>query len=96
MIEVTHHEDTLPAADLYAPGRILHDWDEEKIGLLLRKIHASLPDGGALIGAEQGLFRYDPASKAVLPIGGAETGRVSEMMDLPDEGTLIRAAVATM
>lgn len=45
--------DALPAADLYAMGRILHDWSEEKIRLLLRKIYDRLPDGGALLIAEK-------------------------------------------
>lgn len=44
--------DPLPEADLYALGRILHDWSEEKIRLLLRRIHAALPAGGALLIAE--------------------------------------------
>jgi acetylserotonin N-methyltransferase len=39
----------LPPADLYALGRILHDWSEEKIKLLLRKIRESLPAGGGLL-----------------------------------------------
>jgi acetylserotonin N-methyltransferase len=43
----------LPPADLYALGRILHDWTEEKIDILLRKIHDALPDGGALLVAEK-------------------------------------------
>ena len=41
--------DDLPSADLYTLGRILHDWDEAKIRLLLGKIHAALPPGGALL-----------------------------------------------
>lgn len=45
--------DALPPADLYAVGRILHDWSEEKIRSLLAKIHASLPPGGALLIAER-------------------------------------------
>jgi acetylserotonin O-methyltransferase len=45
--------DELPPADLYALGRILHDWPDEKIDLLLRKIHARLPEGGALLLAEK-------------------------------------------
>lgn len=45
--------DELPAADLYAMGRILHDWSEEKIRLLLRKIYDCLPAGGALLIAEK-------------------------------------------
>jgi acetylserotonin N-methyltransferase len=43
----------LPDADLFAMGRILHDWTEEKIALLLRKIHAHLPPGGGLLVSEK-------------------------------------------
>ncbi|MBI3681781.1 MAG: homocysteine methyltransferase [Acidobacteria bacterium] len=45
--------DPLPPADLYTLGRILHDWNEEKIHALLGKIHQSLPDGGGLLIAEK-------------------------------------------
>jgi len=45
--------DDLPGADLYALGRILHDWTEEKAGMLLRKVCAALPAGGALLIAEK-------------------------------------------
>ncbi len=45
--------DDLPEADLYALGRILHDWSEEKIELLLRKIVRRLPSGGGLLIAEK-------------------------------------------
>jgi len=41
--------DPLPPSDLYALGRILHDWTDEKIGRLLAKIIESLPPGGALL-----------------------------------------------
>lgn len=41
--------DPLPPADLYALGRIVHDWSDEKIGVLLRKIHAALPPGGGIL-----------------------------------------------
>jgi acetylserotonin N-methyltransferase len=44
--------DTLPEADLYGLGRILHDWSEDKIRLLLDRIHAALPAGGGLLIAE--------------------------------------------
>ena len=50
--------DPLPAADLYALGRILHDWSEEKIRLLLGRIYTSLPAGGGLLIAEK-LLRED-------------------------------------
>jgi acetylserotonin N-methyltransferase len=43
----------LPEADLYALGRVLHDWAEDKIRLLLRKVHDRLPAGGGLLVAEK-------------------------------------------
>ncbi len=46
-------EDTLPEADLYALGRILHDWSEPKIKRLLSKIFDALPPGGGLLIAEK-------------------------------------------
>jgi acetylserotonin N-methyltransferase len=46
-------EDQLPEADIYALGRILHDWSDDAIGLLLRKILSRLPSGGALLIAEK-------------------------------------------
>jgi acetylserotonin N-methyltransferase len=45
--------DPLPPADLYALGRILHDWSEEKIRKLLAKIYAALPARGGLLIAEK-------------------------------------------
>ena len=45
--------DPLPRGDLYAVGRILHDWTEAKIVLLLGKIFAALPEGGGLLIAEK-------------------------------------------
>ena len=48
--------DVLPAADLYALGRILHDWPPHKIDLLLRRIYESLPIGGGILIAEKLLF----------------------------------------
>jgi acetylserotonin N-methyltransferase len=45
--------DELPPADLYALGRILHDWSAEKIDLLLGKIYDRLPSGGALLIGER-------------------------------------------
>jgi len=45
--------DPLPAADLYAVGRILHDWTEAKIEALLKRIYAALPEGGGLLIAEK-------------------------------------------
>jgi acetylserotonin O-methyltransferase len=45
--------DELPEADLYAAGRILHDWSEDKINTLLRKIYERLPAEGAVLIAEK-------------------------------------------
>ncbi len=46
-------KDELPSADLYALGRILHDWQEPQVELLLSKIFKALPPGGALLIAER-------------------------------------------
>ena len=43
----------LPEADLYALGRIVHDWSEPKVEFLLRRIYERLPEGGALLLAER-------------------------------------------
>jgi acetylserotonin O-methyltransferase len=43
----------LPEADLYSAGRILHDWDDEKVALLLSAVVERLPRGGALLVAEK-------------------------------------------
>ncbi len=45
--------DELPEADLFALGRILHDWSEDKCLALLRRIFDRLPAGGALLVAEK-------------------------------------------
>lgn len=45
--------DPLPPADLYAVGRILHDWSADKVEILLKRIAAALPAGGALLIAEK-------------------------------------------
>ncbi|MGN6136427.1 MAG: class I SAM-dependent methyltransferase [Aureliella sp.] len=45
--------DPLPEADLFAVGRILHDWSEQKVKFLLRRIFEALPPGGGLLIAEK-------------------------------------------
>jgi acetylserotonin N-methyltransferase len=45
--------DPLPNGDLFALGRIIHDWTEEKSFRLLERIHAALPEGGGLLIAEK-------------------------------------------
>ncbi len=49
-------EGPLPPGDLYALGRILHDWEERKILDLLGKIADSLPTGGSVLIAEKLLW----------------------------------------
>jgi len=46
-------QDPLPEADLFALGRILHDWSADKIKVLLKKICDRLPAGGGLLIAER-------------------------------------------
>jgi acetylserotonin N-methyltransferase len=45
--------DPLPQADLYALGRILHDWSDEKVRFLLRRVYEHLPPGGGLLICEK-------------------------------------------
>ena len=45
--------DDLPPAGLYTVGRVLHDWPEDRIRLLVSKIYDALPAGGALLVAEK-------------------------------------------
>lgn len=42
-------KDTLPEADIYGFGRILHDWSDEQVRFLLKKTYESLPAGGAVM-----------------------------------------------
>jgi acetylserotonin N-methyltransferase len=45
--------DELPEADLFAMGRILHDWGEERIAPLLAKIYQRVAAGGGILLAEK-------------------------------------------
>lgn len=45
--------DPLPTADLYALGRILHDWSDDKVLSLLGRVHQALSPGGAILIAEK-------------------------------------------
>lgn len=45
--------DPLPEGDLFALGRIVHDWDDEKVLRLLRRVFDRLPPGGAVLIAEK-------------------------------------------
>jgi len=53
--------DSLPPADLYTLGRILHDWSDDQIRPFLEKIYVALPTGGGLLIAEK-LLRPDYVS----------------------------------
>lgn len=44
--------DALPKADIVTMGNILHDWDEEKKVLLMKKAYEAIPEGGAFIAIE--------------------------------------------
>ena len=41
--------DSLPKADVLSMGHILHDWNLEEKGMLIRKAYEALPRGGAVI-----------------------------------------------
>lgn len=45
--------DPLPEADLFALGRILHDWSDAKVSQLLAKVFDRLSSGGAVLIAEK-------------------------------------------
>ena len=44
--------DTFPPSDIVTMGNILHDWDEEKKIMLMKKAFEALPDGGAFVAIE--------------------------------------------
>ncbi len=44
--------DALPKADIVVMGNILHDWDEEKKLMLIKKAYDALPAGGAFVAIE--------------------------------------------
>ena len=45
--------DELPEGDLFALGRIVHDWPDEKVHRLLSRVYQRLPAGGGLMLAEK-------------------------------------------
>jgi hypothetical protein len=45
-------KDAFPKADVVVMGNILHDWDEEKKQILIKKAHEALPAGGAFVAIE--------------------------------------------
>lgn len=45
-------EDTFPASDVIVMGMILHDWNEEKKMMLVKKAYDALPENGAFVAIE--------------------------------------------
>ena len=56
MIAGDFFADDLPESDLFAVGRILHDWSPDKIEKLLARVFDRLPAGGGLLIAEKLLY----------------------------------------
>ncbi len=44
--------DPFPRADVITMGNILHDWDQEKKLMLMKKAYEALPEGGAFVALE--------------------------------------------
>ena len=44
--------DAFPKSDIITMGNILHDWDEEKKIVLMKKAYEALPEGGAFVAIE--------------------------------------------
>ncbi|XP_035398115.1 acetylserotonin O-methyltransferase [Cygnus atratus] len=42
-------KDSIPEADLYILSKILHDWDDDKCGQLLAKVHKACRSGGGVL-----------------------------------------------
>jgi acetylserotonin N-methyltransferase len=85
--------DEIPRADLYALSRILHDWSESKIIVLLRRICDRLPSGGALLVAEK-LLRDDGAGPIPATMQSLNMLVVTEGRErsLPEYAELLTAA----
>ncbi len=71
--------DPLPPADAYVLAQILHDWDDDRAGAILRNCRGSIADGGRLLvvdgvvppGSEPGFLKHMDLHMLVL-IGGKE------------------------
>lgn len=52
-------KDDLPKADLYILARVLHDWSDEKVNILLSKVAEACTPGKSLVSPSFKLnFRY--------------------------------------
>jgi SAM-dependent methyltransferase len=71
--------DPLPPADAYVLAQILHDWNDERAGAILRNCRRSIADGGRLLvidgvvppGSEPGFLKHMDLHMLVL-VGGKE------------------------
>jgi len=83
----------LPEADLFAVGRILHDWDDESVGVLLRAVIRRLPPGGAILIAEK-LLNEDGVGPLAANMQSLNMLVVTEGRErsLSQYGQLLRAA----
>ena len=68
--------DPLPHADIFGLGRILHDWDEERIAALLTKIRDALPSGGLFRASIIATYKHIQIIPDVTQTPGAESGSV--------------------
>jgi acetylserotonin N-methyltransferase len=91
--------DELPPADLYALGRILHDWGKEKIRLLLGRIYEALPLNGGLLIAEKLIYedRSGPVgahlqSLSMLVVTEGKERSLSEYAALLEQAGFVEAA----
>jgi acetylserotonin N-methyltransferase len=85
--------DPLPGADLYAVGRILHDWTEAKIVALLARIYEALPKDGGLLIAEK-LLQEDRSGSVTTHMQSLNMLICTEGRErtLTEYSTLLRAA----
>ncbi|XP_041373402.1 acetylserotonin O-methyltransferase-like [Gigantopelta aegis] len=42
-------KDSLPSADLFVLGHVIHDWDRTNVDVLLKNVYEKLPAGGSLL-----------------------------------------------
>ena len=86
-------KDTLPEADLYGFGRILHDWSDEQVRFLLKKTYECLPSGGAVIICEHILNeRKDGPATALLQSMNMLVVAVGKERSASEYQTLVREA----
>ncbi|KAK2163446.1 hypothetical protein LSH36_79g04021 [Paralvinella palmiformis] len=64
-------QDPLPRVDLFVLSHVIHDWNEEKINLLLSNVYKALRPGGALLLCEKMLqpLKDGPMNTLLFDIG---------------------------